>query len=228
MKKTGILPKNGEIQVSHNSFNTQFSTGSFSFWCLKQAFHFHLSTFTKSQKKKQGKPQQPGLIAYCYLFCCHFSTSCYHLLFYQDSNIYLMQLPDMCIMSPSLAWASISSYLLVHLPTDNCIQVYSAKNWKVDSNAHNSKVFYASSRTGDLQNAHIFAELLKERRGGSWVKEKKYKLLKKCIHCWHCCDSQQYQRQSIIFTNASCANETLKNHQTFLARRKDQFHCLQN
>lgn len=28
--------------------------------------------------------------------------------------------------------------------------------------------------------------------------------------CWHCCDSQRYRRQSIIFINASCANEHLQ------------------
>ena len=52
-------------------------------------------------------------------------------------------------------------------------------------------------------------------------KEKKIQLLK-CTYAagWHCCDSQQYQRQSIIFTNASCANEHSQKSADFSGKEK--------
>lgn len=51
-------------------------------------------------------------------------------------------------------------------------------------------------------------------------KGEKIQLLKTRIHCWHCCDSQQYQRQSIIFTNASCANEHSQKSPDFSGKEK--------
>lgn len=37
---------------------------------------------------------------------------------------------------------------------------------------------------------------------------------------WHCYDSQRYQRQSIIFINASCANEYLQKSPDFSGKEK--------
>lgn len=57
---------------------------------------------------------------------------------------------------------------------------------------------------------------------GNMKSQKKKLQLLKCTYTagWRCCDSQQYQRQSIIFTNASCANEHSQKSADFSGREK--------
>lgn len=59
-------------------------------------------------------------------------------------------------------------------------------------------------------------EALKPKKEGGKIQ------LLKCTRTagWHCCDSQQYQRQSIIFTNASCANEHSQKSADFSGKEK--------
>lgn len=59
--------------------------------------------------------------------------------------------------------------------------------------------------------------------------EKELQLLK-CTHTagWHCCDSRSIGVSQLSSQMPLVLMSTHKNQQTFLARRKDQFHCLQN